>query len=119
MKKVLSMFLALVMLFGLMTACGKSEPAAEAPAAEAAPSIDYATLGQLYLFVDGADVTDGNTTYDSISGKFADAEIDGNTYIATTLTNLCAYDISSVVGVFAEASDGLSATTPAPRMSAL
>lgn len=106
MKKALSMFLAIVILLGLMTACGKSEPATEAPAAEAAPAIDYATLGQLYLFVDGADVTDGNTTYDSISGKFADAEIDGNTYIATTLTNLCAYDISSVVGVFAEASDG-------------
>ena len=106
MKKALFMFLALVMLFGLMTACGKSEPAAEAPAAEAAPAIDYTTLGQLFMFVDGADVTDGNTTYDSISGKFADAEIDGNTYIATTLTNLCAYDISSVVGVFAEASDG-------------
>jgi len=58
------------------------------------------------MFVDGADVTDGNVSYDSISAKFAEAEIDGNTYTATTLTNLCAYDISTVVGVFAEAADG-------------
>lgn len=67
---------------------------------------DTTGMNDLYLYVDGVDVTDGNITYESIQDKFAQAEIDGNAYHATTLTNLCAYDISSVVGVFAEAVDG-------------
>ena len=115
MKKIVALLLALTMVF-VLCACGKTEAPAETPAetpAEApaetpaeAPAIDTAALGELFMFVDGQDVTDGNTTYDSISAKFADAEIDGTTYTATTLTNLCAYDITTVVGVFAEASDG-------------
>lgn len=109
MKRILALTLAFVMVFALC-ACGAAETTAE-PAEEtapAAPAIDTATLGELFMFVDGQDVTDGNTTYDSISGKFADVEVDGNAYTGTTLTNLCAYDISTVVGVFAEAADGFT-----------
>lgn len=103
MKKLL----ALVMAFALamsMTACS-SAPASEGES-EAEGTTVTAPTSELYMYVDGQDVTDGNVTYDSISAKFAEAEIDGNKYTATTLTNLCAYDISTVVGVFAEASDG-------------
>ena len=86
-----------------MVACGSGE---SEPQKTETPNLDTSTLGELFMYVDGQDVTDGNTTYDSISAKFAEAEIDGNTYTATTLTNLCAYDISTAAGVFAEASDG-------------
>lgn len=99
-------FLALIMTFALaisMVACGSGE---SEPQKTETPNLDTSTLGELFMYVDGQDVTDGNTTYDSISAKFAEAEIDGNTYTATTLTNLCAYDISTAAGVFAEASDG-------------
>ena len=99
-------FLALIMTFALamsMVACGRGE---SEPQKTETPNLDTSTLGELFMYVDGQDVTDGNTTYDSISAKFAEAEIDGNTYTATTLTNLCAYDISTAAGVFAEASDG-------------
>ena len=104
MKKLLALILAGAMGLSLV-ACGSSEPASGEETPET-PAIDTAALGELFMFVDGQDVTDGNTTFDSISEKFAEAEIDGNMYMATTLTNLCAYDISTVVGVFAEASDG-------------
>lgn len=99
-------FLALIMTFALamsMVACGSGE---SEPQKTETPNLDTSTLGEFFMYVDGQDVTDGNTTYDSISAKFAEAEIDGNTYTATTLTNLCAYDISTAAGVFAEASDG-------------
>lgn len=104
MKKLL----ALVLTFALtmsMAACS-SAPASSETTGNETPSLDTAALTELFMFVDGQDVTDGNTTYDSISAKFAEAEIDGNKYTASTLTNLCAYDISTVVGVFAEATDG-------------
>jgi len=89
-------------------------PEAEAPeaeeaapeAAEEAAAPEVTDINDLYLFVDGADVTDGNVTYDSISDKFAEVDVNGIKYTGTTLTNLCAYDISTVVGVFAEAEDG-------------
>ncbi|MBP1551722.1 MAG: hypothetical protein J6C04_05530 [Oscillospiraceae bacterium] len=103
MKKLL----ALVMTFALamsMVACSSAPASSEA--GNETPSLDTTALTELYMFVDGQDVTDGNTTYDSISAKFAEAEVDGNKYTATTLTNLCAYDISTVVGVFVEATDG-------------
>lgn len=93
MKKLLAMILAVVMVLTL-AACAKDK------------GPDVGNINDLYMYVDGADVTQGNVSYDSISEKFAEAEIDGNAYHATTLTNLCAYDISTVVGVFAEASDG-------------
>ena len=99
-------FLALIMTFALamsMVACGSGE---SEPQKTETPNLDTSTLGELFMYVDGQDVTDGNTTYDSIRAKLAAAEIDGNTYTATTLTNLCAYDISTAAGVFAEASDG-------------
>lgn len=102
MKKLLAFILACTMALTFV-ACG-SKPAT--PDEPKTPSIDTSSLGELMMYVDGQDVTDGNTTYDSISAKFAEAEIDGTAYTATTLTNLCAYDISTVVGVFAEAADG-------------
>ena len=102
MKKLIALILAGAMALSLV-ACASSAPAAPSEP-ETTPVEAPAT--ELFMFVDGQDVTDGNTTYDSISAKFAEAEIDGNKYTATTLTNLCAYDISTVVGVFAEAADG-------------
>jgi len=93
MKKLLAMILAVVMVLTL-AACAKDN------------GPDVGNINDLYMYVDGADVTQGNVSYDSISEKFAETEIDGNAYHATTLTNLCAYDIATVVGVFAEASDG-------------
>ncbi|MBQ7007017.1 MAG: hypothetical protein IJN59_04230, partial [Oscillospiraceae bacterium] len=85
MKKLL----ALVMTFALamsMVACSSAPASSEA--GTETPSLDTTALTELYMFVDGQDVTDGNTTYDSISAKFAEAEVDGNKYTATTLTNL-------------------------------
>lgn len=119
MKKFMAMILSAAMAFSL-AACGSEAPAETAAetasetvaetvseaVSEAASAVDTSALGELLMFVDGQDVTDGNVTFDSIREKFAEAEVDGNKYLATTLTNLCAYDISTVVGVFAEAEDG-------------
>ena len=101
MKKLLALIMAFAMCMS-MVACSSAPASSEAT--ETTPVEAPAT--ELFMFVDGQDVTDGNTTYDSISAKFAEAEIDGTKYTATTLANLCAYDISTVVGVFAEAADG-------------
>lgn len=103
MKKLLALVMTIALSMS-MVACSSAPASSEVVNEET--TLDTTALTELYMFVDGQDVTDGNTTYDSISEKFADAEIDGNTYTATTLANLCAYDISTVVGVFAEATDG-------------
>lgn len=103
MKKLSALILAVIMALS-MTACGNS--AAQPSETPNESLADTSALGELFMFVDGQDVTDGKTTFDSFSDKFAQTEIDGKQYNATTLTNLCAYDISSVAGVFALASDG-------------
>lgn len=104
MKKKLAALLVIAMITGTFMGCGKTEEApaeapgqgteeeapAEAPAEEAA--LDTASLGELFMFVDGADVTDGNTTYDSISDKFAEAS-DGFVRYYTSPA-----DVSVVIG---------------------
>ena len=119
MKRIIAMLLALVMVFAL-AACGATTPAAtEAattePATTAAPETEPAKdLGalvsaetpDLMLYVDGADVTDGNVKFEQIADKFEEVEMDGVHYYATSVKNLCAYDLSSVQSFFGETSDG-------------
>ena len=119
MKRIIAMLLALVMVFAL-AACGNTTPAAtEAattePATTAAPETEPAKdLGalvsaetpDLMLYVDGADVTDGNVKFEQIADKFEEVELDGVHYYATSVKNLCAYDLSSVQSFFGETSDG-------------
>ncbi|MBR5252084.1 MAG: hypothetical protein IKV52_04615 [Oscillospiraceae bacterium] len=107
MKKILALVLAFAMAMS-MVACSSAPASSESTeeSTETTQTTVKAPETELFMFVDGADVTDGNTTYDSVSAKFAETEIEGIKYTGTTLTNLCAYDISTVVGVFAEAADG-------------
>lgn len=103
MKKFLVMVLALTMMLAV-TACGGSKDAGNGAA-------DYAGLvspdtNALMLYVDGTDVTDGNVAFEQIKDKFSVVEMDGVSYYATTLKNLCAYDLASVVAFFGETTDG-------------
>lgn len=98
MKKLTLVVLALVMCLA-MAACGSGG------------GDDYAgqvsgDLNELNLYVDGADVTDGNVTFDSLKDSFDVVEVDGVSYYAAALTDLCEYDLSTVVGFFGETTDG-------------
>ena len=99
MKKILAMILTMAMMLTL-AACGGGE---KAPDYAGQVSKD---TNALMLYVDGADVTDGNVAFDQIKDKFSVVEMDGVKYYATTLKNLCAYDLASVVAFFGETTDG-------------
>ena len=117
MKRIIAMILTMMMVMGLLAACGAQAPAAEAPAAAetAAPATepakDLAALvsadtNELYLYADGVDVTDGNVKFEQIQDKFEEVELDDVHYYATSVKNLCPYDLSSVQSFFGETSDG-------------
>ena len=97
MKRIIAMLLTLIMVMSLLAACGAKE---EAPAETASPETEAAKdlaalvsadINDLYLFADGADVTDGNIKFEQIKDKFSEVELDGVHYYATTVKNLCAY----------------------------
>ena len=91
MKKLLALIMAFAMAMS-MVACS-SAPASSTSTEESTETTQTTVKApetELFMFVDGADVTDGNTTYDSVSAKFAETEIEGIKYTGTTLTNLCA-----------------------------
>lgn len=90
MKKALVLLLAVVVVFAF-AACG------EQPAAD---------RNDLCLYVDGMDVTDGNVSYSAIKDCFTQQTVAGQEFMATTLADLCAYDITTVVGAFFETTDG-------------
>ncbi len=112
MKRIIAMLLAAIMVMSLMTACGaKTAAPAETAAPETEAAKDLAALvsadtNALYLFADGTDVTDGNITFEQIKDKFAEVELDDVHYYATSIKNLCPYDLSSVKSFFGEAADG-------------
>ena len=115
MKRIIAMLLAVFMVMGLLSACGSAQaPAAEdptesAPETEAAKdlaSLVSADINDLYLYADGADVTDGNVKFEQIKDKFSEVELDGVHYYATSVKNLCAYDLSSIQSFFGETTDG-------------
>jgi len=117
MKKIISLLLALIMVLGLAACGGAQAPAVEdpAPAATAAPETepakDLAALvsadtNDLYLYADGADVTDGNIKFEQIKDKFEEVELDDVHYYATSIKNLCAYDLSGIQAFFGETTDG-------------
>jgi len=129
MKKLLAILLALAMIFA-MAACASSSDDSSADAGttpdtnvnddantdagnedEGTEEVDLASLvsadiNDLMLYVDGADVTDGNVAFAQFADKFSVVEVDGVSYYATTLANLCPYDISSVQAFFGETTDG-------------
>lgn len=91
-------------------ATGESESKTDAEKAKSEDT-DYAALvspetNKLMLYVDGADVTDGIVTFDQMKDKFSVVEMDGVSYYATSISNLCAYDLSPVVAFFGETTDG-------------
>ena len=115
MKRIIAMLLAAVMVMGLMTACGAQSAAPAAPAETAAPETEApkdlaaqvsADINDLLLYVDGADVSDGNVKFEQIKDKFSEVELDDVYYYATSIKNLCAYDLSSVQSFFGETTDG-------------
>ena len=83
MKRIIAMLLAAIMVIALMTACGaKTSAPAETAAPETEAAKDLASLvsadtNDLYLYADGADVTDGNIKFEQIKDKFAEVELDG------------------------------------------
>ena len=112
MKRIIAMLLAAVLVMSLMAACGAKTAAPAAttvPATEAAKDLGAlvsADTNELMLYVDGADVTDGNIKFEQIADKFSEVELDGVYYYATSVKNLCAYDLSSVQSFFGETTDG-------------
>ena len=102
-----------LMVLSLLTACGsegskengKAESFEEKNSADLKGLVD-ASLGDIYLYVDGMDVTDGLVSFDAIGDKFSEAEISGESYYATSITNLCPYDLTSVKSFFAKSMDG-------------
>ena len=112
MKRIIAMLLTLIMVMSLLAACGaKEETPAETAAPETEAAKDLAALvsadiNDLYLFADGADVTDGTVKFEQIKDKFSTVELDGVHYYATTVKNLCAYDLSSIQSFFGETTDG-------------
>jgi hypothetical protein len=115
MKRIIAMLLAAVMVMGLMAACGAQSAAPAAPTETAAPETEVAKdlaalvsadTNDLLLYVDGADVTDGNVKFEQIKDKFSEVELDDVYYYATPIKNLCAYDLSSVQAFFGETTDG-------------
>ncbi len=117
MKRIIAMILTMMLVMGLAACGGAQTPAAETPAAAetAAPATepakDLAALvsadtNELYLYADGVDVTDGNVKFEQIQDKFEEVELDDVHYYATSIKNLCPYDLSSVQSFFGETSDG-------------
>lgn len=98
MKKFLAILLA-VMTMLTVAACGGTAPENDADAV-------VSDRNPLSIYVDGTDVTDGKTAYADIAESFTQQTVAGNEYFATTLTDLCAYDISTVQAVFFETTDG-------------
>ena len=99
MKRIIAMLLTIIMVMSLLAACGGE---AEKNLAD----LVSAETPDLLLYVDGADVTDGNVKFEQIADKFSEVEMDGVYYYATSVKNLCAYDLSSVQSFFGETSDG-------------
>lgn len=102
MKKITAMLLTIVMVLSLLTACGGTG----SESAKNLADLVSAETPDLFLYVDGADVTDGNVKFEQIAAKFSEVELDGVHYYATSVKNLCAYDLSSVQSFFGETSDG-------------
>ena len=102
MKKITAMLLTIVMVISLLTACGGTG----SESAKNLADLVSAETPDLFLYVDGADVTDGNVKFEQIAAKFSEVEMDGVHYYATSIKNLCAYDLSSVQSFFGETSDG-------------
>ena len=102
MKKITAMLLTIVMVLSLLTACGGTG----SESAKNLADLVSAETPDLFLYVDGADVTDGNVKFEQIAAKFSEVEMDGVHYYATSIKNLCAYDLSSVQSFFGETSDG-------------
>jgi len=97
MKKITALLMSMVMLLGLLAGCAGSKDLSKQVSKD---------IADLHLYVDGADVTDGKVKFEQIKDKFAQVELDGVHYYATTVKNLCAYDLSSVQAFFGEAADG-------------
>ena len=111
MKRIIAMLLTVIMLMTLLAACSGTQAPAETAAPETEAAKDLAALvsaeiNDLYLFADGADVTDGTVRFEQIKDKFSEVELDGVHYYATTVKNLCAYDLSSIQSFFGETTDG-------------
>ena len=102
MKKITAMLLTIVMVISLLTACGGTG----SESAKNLADLVSAETPDLFLYVDGTDVTDGNVKFEQIAAKFSEVEMDGVHYYATSIKNLCAYDLSSVQSFFGETSDG-------------
>ena len=99
MKRIIAMLLTIIMVTSLLAACGGE-------AEQNLADLVSADTPDLLLYVDGADVTDGNVKFEQIADKFSEVEMDGVYYYATSVKNLCAYDLSSVQSFFGETSDG-------------
>ena len=98
MKKFLSAVMALVMVLAL-SSCASSQ-------AKKCKDLVSKDINNLYMFVDGADITDKKVAFTDFSDKFDVVERDGKYYYATTVENLSAYDLKDVKSFFAESSDG-------------
>ncbi|MBQ3077010.1 MAG: hypothetical protein IJC43_04050 [Clostridia bacterium] len=101
MKKVTALLLTTLILLALLAGCSSGGDETVDLAAQVT-----ADPGELHLFADGVDVTDGNITFEQIKDKFSAVELDGVHYYATTIKNLCAYDLSGIQSFFGEATDG-------------
>lgn len=97
MKKFTALLLTFVLMLGLLAGCGGTKDLSKQVSKD---------IPDLYLYVDGADVTDGKVKFEQIKDKFAVVELDDVHYYATSVKNLCAYDLSSVQAFFGEAADG-------------
>lgn len=102
MKKIMALAIAMMMVFAF-AACGGEGGKSGANEYDGLVS---AETNDLMLYVDGADVTDGNVKFEQIKDKFEVVEVDGVKYYAAALTDICAYDLSSVVAFFGETTDG-------------
>lgn len=99
MKKLLAILLAVLSMLAV-AACGA--PATTDNDANAVVS----DRNLLCLYVDGTDVTDGKTAYADLAQHFTKQTVAGNEFLAATLADLCAYDISTVQAAFVETTDG-------------
>ena len=65
MKRIIAMLLTIIMVMSLLAACGGE---AEKNLAD----LVSAETPDLLLYVDGADVTDGNVKFEQIADKFSE-----------------------------------------------
>lgn len=96
MKKFLATILAIFTLLSVTACSGQTSDNDK----------EVSERNTLNVYVDGTDITDGKTAYADISEKFTQQTVAGSEFYATTLSDLCAYDISSVQAVFFETTDG-------------